>query len=314
MISVVIPVKNGGSGIRRCLEAIRRQQVETEVEVIVIDSGSTDGTQELARSLGATVHQIEPGDFNHGGTRNLGAELARGEIVVFTVDDALPVGERWLDRLTAPLLTNSRLAGTYARQVAFDSAAAHQRFYIEYRYGPVPRIQRATSEADLTVSSVLFSNVSSAIRKSVLTEFPFASDIVIAEDLEWCSRVLLSGWEVAYVPEAIVQHSHDYTLPESFKRYFDQGAAAGRSYLAQRRSSARDVRGEGLRFVRRELAWMWSTGERRRIPSALAHEFSRYSGYQLGVHHERLPPRLKGRLSRTTTYWASEARSGSAGG
>ncbi|HET8592797.1 MAG TPA: glycosyltransferase, partial [Solirubrobacterales bacterium] len=75
MISVVIPVRNGGEPMRRCLEAIRAQEVADEVEIVVVDSGSTDGTQELARSFGARVHEIEPHEFNHGATRNLGARL-----------------------------------------------------------------------------------------------------------------------------------------------------------------------------------------------------------------------------------------------
>ena len=304
MISVVIPVKNGGEPMRRCLDAIRRQDVADEVEIVAVDSGSTDGTQDLVRSFGGRVHEIAPEEFNHGETRNLGARLAAGEIVVFTVDDALPVDDAWLERLTAPLRAENGLAGTYARQLAYESAPPHQRFYIEHRYGPEPRTQRASGPDELTVANVLFSNVSSAIRKPVLDEFPFASDIVIAEDLEWCARVLLAGYEVAYVPEAVVRHSHDYTLADALKRYFDQGAAAERSFMAGGRSSPGAVRGDGLRFVRSELAWLWRSGRHRAIPYTLAHEATRYAGFQLGVHHRRVPRWLRSRISRTSVYWS----------
>ena len=304
MISVVIPVKNGGERLRRCLEAVLAQETDDEVEIVIVDSGSTDGTVELASSLGARVHEIPPGDFNHGATRNLGADLAAGEIVVFTVDDALPVGTGWLESLTAPLRAPGPLAGTYSRQVAYDDAPPHQRLYIEHRYGPEPRVQRAVSPAELTVANVLFSNVSSAIRTSVLAEHPFASDIVIAEDLEWCGRVLLAGHEVSYVPESVVRHSHTYTFGDTVKRYFDQGAAAERSFMVGDRSSPNSVRGEGLRYVRGELNWMWRNGERSAIPAALAHEAARFAGFQLGVHHRRLPRWLRRRMSRTAVYWS----------
>jgi rhamnosyltransferase len=287
----------------RCLESIRAQEVADEVEIVAVDSGSTDGTQDLVRSFGGRVHQIAPRDFNHGATRNLGARLAGGETIVFTVDDALPVDERWLERLTAPL-QDSALAGTYARQIAYDSAPPHQRFYIDHRYGPEPRIQRASLPEDLTVANVLFSNVSSAIPRRVLEEHPFADDIVIAEDLEWCSRVLLAGYAVAYVPDAVVRHSHGYSPADALKRYFDQGVAAERSFMAGGRSTPRSVRGEGLRFVRRELSWLWSEGHRRAIPAALAHEGARFTGFQLGVHHRRLPGWLRRRVSRTAVYWS----------
>ena len=289
--------------MRRCFEAIRAQEIGDEVEIVVVDSGSTDGTQELARGFGAIVEQIEPHEFNHGETRNRGARLAHGEIVVYTVDDALPVGSEWLERLTAPLREDNAPAATYARQMAHESAPPHQRFYIEHRYGPAARIQRASGPDDLTVANVLFSNVSSAIRRPVLEEFPFAGDIVIAEDLEWCGRVLLAGYEIAYVPEAVVKHSHEYSLGDALKRYFDQGAAAERSFMAGDRSSPRSIRGEGVDLVRREFAWLWRTGERAAMPHAFAHEVARYTGFQLGVHHRRVPGWLRKRISRTSFYW-----------
>jgi rhamnosyltransferase len=304
VISVVIPVLNGGEPMRRCLEAIRSQKVSDDVEIVAVDSGSTDGTQDLVRSFDGRVHEIAPEDFNHGETRNLGARLAAGEIVVFTVDDALAVDDRWLEQLTEPLRVENRLAGTYARQIAYEGAPLHQSYYIDHRYGPEPRLQRASGADELTVANVLFSNVSSAIRKPLLEEFPFASDIVIAEDLEWCTRVLLAGYEIAYVPEAVVRHSHDYTLGDALKRYFDQGAAAERSFMAGGRSSPRRVRGEGVRFVRDELAWLWEDGRRSAIPYTLAHEATRFAGFQLGVHHRRVPRWLRSRISRTSVYWS----------
>ena len=310
MISVVIPVRDGGDAFRRCLEAISAQEVADEVEIVVVDSGSTDGTQRVGRSFGAKVHEIAPDEFNHGATRNLGANLARGEIVVFTVDDALPVDRQWLEALTAPLRPDNGLAGTYARQIAYEDAPPHQAFYIDHRYGPEPRIQRAESPADLTVANTLFSNVSSAIRRAVLQEFPFADDIVIAEDLEWCGRVLLAGYEVAYVPDAVVRHSHRYTLSGTFKRYFDQGAAAERSFMTDGRSSPRSVRGAGVDFVRGEMAWMWRSGKRSAIPYTVAHEVTRYLAFKLGTRHRWLPRRLSTRISRTGSAYWSRSRQG----
>jgi len=290
--------------MRRCLAAIRRQEIDDEVEIVAVDSGSTDGTQDLVRSFDGRVHEIAPEDFNHGATRNLGADLAAGEIVVFTVDDALPVDATWLARLTEPLRGDGPLAGTYSRQIAYESAPPHQAFYIDHRYGPDPRVQTAAGPDDLTVANVLFSNVSSAVRKPLLEEFPFASDIVIAEDLEWCARLLLAGHEIAYVPESVVRHSHDYSLADALKRYFDQGAAAERSFMAGGRSAPATVRGDGIRFVRGELGWLWRSGRRRAIPYTLAHEATRFAGFQLGVHHRHVPRALRSRISRTSVYWS----------
>ena len=89
MISVVIPVKDGGDDLVRCLDGIAAQQVDEEVEVVVVDSGSTDGSPDVARAAGAVVHEIPADEFGHGRTRNLAIELARGELLVFTSQDAV---------------------------------------------------------------------------------------------------------------------------------------------------------------------------------------------------------------------------------
>lgn len=305
MISIVIPVKNGGQKLRRCLEGIRNQVVEDRVEIVVVDSGSTDGTQDLARSFGARVHEVPPAEFNHGETRNVGARLAEGEVVVYMVDDAVPVNEHWLDRLTRPLRERPELAATYARQLPNEAAPPHQAYYINHRYGPIPRTQRAETAGDLQVSQAMFSNVSSAIRPGVLAELPFASDIVIAEDAEWCARALRAGHAVRYVPEAVVRHSHVYTLRETVKRYFDLGAASERSIMSMRGASPGSVAGEGLHYLRGELGWMWRSGHRTKIPAALAHEAARYLGFKLGIHHRLVPTPLRARISRTSVYWST---------
>ncbi len=127
MISIVIPVRNGGTDLARCLDAIAAQRVEDEVETVVIDSSSTDGSAELARSRGARVEVIAQADFRHGSARNLGAELARGEVLVFTTQDAYPADDRWLATLCRPLTENPNVAAVYGRQLPHDDARPPER-------------------------------------------------------------------------------------------------------------------------------------------------------------------------------------------
>src|SRR5204862_2988218 len=104
-------------------------------------------------------------------------------------------------------------------------------------------------------------------------------------DLEWCGRVLLAGYQVAYVSDSLVRHSHDYSVPDLFRRYFDQGVASERTMIRGGRSSARAVRGEGLRLVASEFGWLWRTGQRRALPPAMLNEMARYAGFSLAAHH-----------------------------
>jgi rhamnosyltransferase len=310
VISVIVPVKNGGDDLRRCLDGIARQRVDEPLETIVVDSGSTDGSRELAASRGARVLVVGEGDFRHGATRNLAAQHAGGDVLVFTSQDAYADHERWLERLTAPLRTDEPLAGAYGRQTPHDDARPPERFFLDFLYGPEPRIQRAARPEELTLRTTLFSNVNSAMRRDVWEQFPFADDMFFAEDQDWSRRVLLAGFAIAYEPEASVRHSHAYSVSAAFKRFFDSGASAERGYLAGGSASSAALRREALRYALEELMWLLRTRQAQWIPYAFVYELAKFFGLQLGARHRRVPLWLKRRSSFFPGYWESDARSG----
>jgi rhamnosyltransferase len=301
VISVVIPVKDGGADLVRCLDAIGRQVVDAEVEVVVVDSGSRDGSLEVALSQGARVHEIPPSEFAHGRTRNLGAELARGEILAFTSQDAFAADKTWLATLVRSLAGTGRIAGAYGRQLPHDDATPPERYFLDFLYGPDARVQRlARDEPDY--EQTLFSNVNSAIPKAVWREFPFADDLIMSEDQEWSRRVLRAGYELVYEPAAAVHHSHRYSIAAAFRRFFDSGVSAERSYAAGASGSGA-LRRAGARYARGEVAWLWGTGQRRWIPYAAAYELAKFTGMQLGRRHRHLPLTVKRRFSALSAYW-----------
>jgi rhamnosyltransferase len=302
VISVVIPVKDGGAGLAHCLDAIARQRVDAEIEVVVVDSGSTDGSADLARSRGARVQEIAPEEFGHGRTRNLGAGLAKGGVLVFTSQDAYAADEHWLARLVAPLVRDE-VAGTYGRQLPHDDARPPERYFLDFLYGPESRVQRLQGAGEPSFEQSLFSNVSSAMRRATWEKFPFADDLIMSEDQEWSRRLLRAGYEIAYVGDAAVRHSHDYSLGDAFRRFFDSGVSAERSYAADGTGSGA-LRRAGARYARGEVVWLWQTGQRRWIPYAAAYELAKFAGLQLGRRHRRLPRALRRRFSALPGYWA----------
>jgi rhamnosyltransferase len=301
VISVLIPVKNGCEDLARCLDGIARQQVDEEVEVVVVDSGSTDGSAARARARGARVHEISPADFGHGSTRNVAAGLARGDTLVFTTQDAVAAGEHWLRTLVGPLV-DPGVAGVYGRQLPHEHATPPERYFLDFLYGPEPRVQRLQGVAELTYQATLFSNVNSAIRRDVWERFPFAP-VFFAEDQDWARRVLLAGYAIRYEPAAAVHHSHRYTVTTALKRFFDTGASADRGFLAGGAASAGVLRDEALRYAREEVAWLARTGRRRWIPYAAVYELAKFLGLQLGARHGHLPLWAKRRLSFYPEYW-----------
>jgi len=303
VISVVIPIKNGGADLVRCLEAIARQRTEEKVEVVVVDSGSRDGSPLRAESLGARVHSIPPSEFHHGRTRNIGAELARGDTLVFTSQDACAVGEHWLADLTSPLASDDGIAGVYGRQVAHEDARPPERFFLDFLYGSEPRIQRLEREEELSFEVTLFSNVNSALPRRIWQQYPFVEDIIMSEDQEWSRRVLLAGMTIVYEPKAIVRHSHPYSVGGALRRFFDSGVSAERSYVGDGRTSKAALWSAGTRYARSEIAWLWATGQRRWIPYTAFYELAKFTGLQLGRRHGHLPEGLRRRLSDYPQHW-----------
>ncbi|HEX5582541.1 glycosyltransferase family 2 protein [Gaiella sp.] len=300
MISIVIPVKNGGEDLERCLAGIAAQRIDEEVEVVVVDSRSTDGSADVARAAGAVVEEIDPAEFGHGRTRNLGVRLAQGDLVVFTSQDAVAAGETWLARLSAAARSGPDVAGAYGRQLPHTDARPPERFFLDFLYGPEPRIQRVQDDEELTFESTLFSNVNAAVPRWALERFPFRDDLAMSEDQEWSRRALRAGFSLVYEPNAAVRHSHAYTIRSAFRRFFDSGVSAEHAYVEGEESRAA-LRRAGARYAREELAWLWRTGRRRWIPYTTVYELGKFAGLQLGLRHERLPRSLTRRLSAYDT-------------
>jgi len=225
-VSIVIPVLNGMATLPELLDRLAAQRFDGDVEILAIDSGSRDGSAELLRARADLLIEIAPAEFDHGLTRNLGVERATGDLVVLLVQDALPASTGWLRALSEPLRADSTLAGTYARQVPRPDASGFARWVLERWAGAsdAPRVSRVPSrEAFLALAPAdrhavcLFDNVCACIRRSVWLQVPFRST-PIAEDLEWARDVLLAGFGLAYVPEAVVLHSHDRSVRYEFRR------------------------------------------------------------------------------------------------
>jgi rhamnosyltransferase len=305
VISVVIPVKDGGADLVRCLEAIAKQRVDDEIEVVVVDSSSSDGSAARAERAGARVHAIPPEEFHHGRTRNLGAELARGETLVFTSQDAYAASDDWLAALTAPLRTDDSVAGVYGRQLPHVDARPPERYFLDFLYGAEARTQRRADDDELSFEQTLFSNVNSAMPRAVWERYRFDESIVMSEDQEWSRRVLLDGLAIVYEPRAAVYHSHAYSVAGALRRFFDSGASAERSYVAESRSSRAALRKAGIRYAQGEVGWLWRTGQRRWIPYTAVYELAKFAGLQLGRRHKALPVAVKMRLSGYPEHWRS---------
>jgi glycosyltransferase involved in cell wall biosynthesis len=228
-LSVVIPTKNGMSeGFESALREISKQVGISETEIVVVDSGSSDGTVEVARSYGAKVFSIPPEEFNHGATRNYAAEKTTGELIVFTVQDAIPATEDLFYEMAKALLVDPKLAGVSVRQVPKSDADIYAcwEMWNHYRFlfGSPPPILRNPDEINKLSSQQLrraagLDNVCSMIRRQVWEKNRF-KPTPFGEDLEFGLSCVRQGYSIGLLPQRGVIHSHTrspfYTLSRHY--------------------------------------------------------------------------------------------------
>ena len=223
--TVVVPVKDGARDLPALLAALAAQAGPARLEVVALDSGSRDASRRLLEQAGARVIAVER--FDHGETRNLGVREARGDYVLFLSQDAAPTRPDYVARLIETLSGDPRLAGAFARQVPRSGADPLTRrdLMSGVAAGPEPR-RVFLSEAEYASLDPgerhrlsVFDNVASAAPRRLLLDHPFGASR-FGEDLEWGQRMLRAGWGLAYVPQAVVAHSHARRARALFRRNY----------------------------------------------------------------------------------------------
>jgi glycosyltransferase involved in cell wall biosynthesis len=228
-ISIIIPTKNAGPEFRDTLAAIRRQAHESEI--VVVDSGSSDGTLDIALQFRARTISIPPESFNHGETRNFGIRHSTGRFCVMLVQDAIPVGETWLEELISPF-SDARVVGVTGAQVPRPDSDPVGRWQVQYRkrfLGEEMRVQELENWDHFTSLSfqerlrlVSFDNVCSALRREFWEKNPFQR-LPFAEDLDWGVRAIAAGRRIVYNPSTCVIHSHSRPAAYHMRRSYLSG-------------------------------------------------------------------------------------------
>jgi rhamnosyltransferase len=285
-VSIVVRSFNEGWAIADTLEALKMQS-HTNWELIVFDSGSTDGSVDIIRrAKPAHFVRLQPLDYKPGRVINQAMELARSDRVIFLNADATPQGPHWLGPLVAPL-ANPRVAACFGRQIPRpDCKAAFAHDYERcFGFGAA----RESAKWDH-----FFSMVSSGLRRDVWALRGFRENMQYSEDDEytrWCRE---QGYRVAYCPESIVMHSHNYSPRQAYKRSFGESwalAAVARGGARQTATAGRIAAG-WLRDAASDLKYCFRMHRLLQFPGALAvrlqQRMGHVHGYQAGWRMHRV--------------------------
>ena len=299
MVTVAIPVLNGARLLGEVLDAIAGQRLDDDVELLVCDSGSRDGSIELARRAGARVIEIPTTQFHHAETRNLLLEHARGQFVAMISQDATPAAPDWLAKLLRGFDADERVGlvyGPYRPRPDCPPLEAQrlERFFESLSPGGRPRLDRLGRGESLRPAQIgpergYFTDANGCIRRAAWEAIRFPG-VPYAEDHALAVSMLRAGWAKVYEPAAAVVHSHHYSALEQMRRSFDdfRGLREVYGYLAPMSIGRVAVQMRGAAG-----AGMRGGG----IPAALSDQALSLLGALLGSYADRIPPELRRRLS-----------------
>lgn len=301
-ISIVIPVLNGAEHLEEIFDAIAGQELGEEIETLVIDSGSTDGSVEIARRAGVQVIEIPKSEFQHGRTRNLGVASTSGRLICFLTQDATPATSGWAQAYVDVFDGDASIGAAYGPHIPRPGNNPFMARLLTEFFG-----EMAGEEGGVAVHSgahaiPYLSNSNSCVRRALWDEIPFR-EIPYAEDQALGADLLAAGWKKAYVPGAGALHSHEYTLWESCRRWFDDYRgmrdSVGEVHTPVKRSIPKIIR----TGVAADRAWLRSqlglTGPRLWLWTARSFvwHFCRVLFGGLGSHADKLPGFVTGWLS-----------------
>ena len=293
--SIILLTLNAGEKFRKVLKAIFNQTYNN-FEVIIIDSSSIDNTLEYAKRHPIKIFKIPRSDFGHGKTRNLGAKLARGRYVVYLSQDAIPADNNWLANLLINLKKED-VAGVFGKQIPNITANPLDFFSYKEDY---PDIRKSISIQNYKQNNVIFSNVNSAVKKSVILKYPYTENVPASEDLGWAIGIIKNNYKLIYEPTAAVIHSHKFSLINTIKLYFDQGVSYSQIY--QHENSTYLMLNSKRRFINK-IKYLIKNYKYHWILISLTIDATKYLSETLGKNYRRLPVFFLKHFSNYPNYW-----------
>ncbi|MGR5962657.1 glycosyltransferase [Bacillus paranthracis] len=298
-VSVLIPLYNAEVFIRDLMRKLEVQSLPKDVsmEIITVDSSSSDNTVAILNKefpkVKCTV--IKNKDFDHGGTRNLLMRQSDGDYLLYMTQDAIPVDNYLIANLLAQFEDENVKIAT-ARQIPRENVSPLEKFARNFNYPAESKVKTKESIDELGIKTFFNSNVCSMYHRTLFREpfKGFPEKIILNEDMILAYETIMSGYKVVYEAEAKVFHSHDYSLKQQFKRYFDIGMAFDEtSYILENVSNEK----EGFKMIKHQRQYLLSGRHFRYMFYSAFENVAKFLGYKMGKKHHLFNDNIKRKFS-----------------
>lgn len=300
-VNLYIPTLNAGDKWPAVVNSIRSQSLDFNKKII-IDSGSTDSTLNENLTAGFEIIKIDKRTFDHGGTRQLAVDrYPDADVYVFMTQDAILANPQAVATLVDEFARDPSVGIAYGRQLPHRGAKpleAHARLF---NY-PAQSQHRDLSDAPkYKIKTISCSNSFAAYRSTALKQVGgFPSNSILGEDVIVAGKMLLEEWSLAYVADAQAHHSHDYTVAQEFKRYFDIGVFHKNNvWIFDKFGRAES---EGVKYLKSEFHYVLKNNALA-FPKAAMSIVAKWLGYKMGLHYEQFPADWSKRFSMHKHFW-----------
>lgn len=303
-VDIIIPAYHPGNEFEKLLESLSGQSYPVEKILVMNTEAEFWNPEWESKFPKVKVTHLKKSEFDHGGTRRMAAELSDGDVMVYMTQDAVPADENLIRNLIRPLQENPRVGAAYARQLAREDCAYLEKYTRAFNYPEISSIKWEKDTDKYGIKTYFCSNVCAAYRKSIYEENGgFVKKAIFNEDMIYAGTIAKKGYGIAYVADACVIHSHNYSCRQQFHRNFDLGVSQAEHPEI---FSGIPSEGEGLRLVKKSLAYLVKTGHIWLIPKLVGQSGFKYMGYFLGKRYEKLPEKVILFCTMNREYWKKQ--------
>ena len=304
-IDVIIPVYRPTEKLHKVLYRLCRQtHLPEQIILLHTRDGIKLDVSVCKDRVSVTEIPILEKEFDHGRTREQGIWMSDADIVVMMTQDAVPADPFLLEKLSEVLNEHPDAVAAYARQIPDQNCGLLEKYTRVFNYPPKSQIKSQKDLPKLGIKTYFCSNVCAAYKKSIYEEIGgFVKKAIFNEDMIYAGTMAKRGYGIAYAADACVIHSHNYNCTQQFKRNFD---------LAVSQADHPEVfggirsEGEGLRLVKKSLAYLIKTGHIWLVPKLAGQSGFKYMGYFLGKRYKKLPKKVILFCTMNREYWKNE--------